>query len=227
MNRLYLVRHGENLANLTKELSHRLVDYPLTAKGVLQARQTAEYLAGKDIHQVYASPLKRALQTAEIIAARLSLEAVVMENWREIDVGDLEGRPVSPELWERFYQVLRAWFAGQHEVAFPGGEDYCSLWGRMRAGVEEIVRGRSGCNIVVVGHGGIFTLTLKDLCRNVDPEWLRRARSHNCAITEVLVRLREGQLEGELVNWASHSHLHGPAADLIPGDPTDDTFTSS
>ena len=41
INRIYLVRHGENRANLTKEFSYRLVDYPLTEKGILQAQQTA------------------------------------------------------------------------------------------------------------------------------------------------------------------------------------------
>jgi broad specificity phosphatase PhoE len=47
MTTLYLVRHGENLANITKEFSYRAVDYPLTPKGILQAEQTAEYFAAK------------------------------------------------------------------------------------------------------------------------------------------------------------------------------------
>ena len=37
-NRIYLVRHGENLANITKEFSHRRVDYPLTARGIKLVR---------------------------------------------------------------------------------------------------------------------------------------------------------------------------------------------
>ena len=41
MTHLYLIRHGENLANLTKEFSYLKVDYPLTPKGKLQAAQTA------------------------------------------------------------------------------------------------------------------------------------------------------------------------------------------
>lgn len=40
MNIIYLVRHGENKANLTKEFSYKKVDYPLTPKGVIQAQQT-------------------------------------------------------------------------------------------------------------------------------------------------------------------------------------------
>jgi len=60
-NRLYLVRHGENLANLTKEFSYRQVDYSLTPKRVLQAQQTAACFTDKNIHEIYASPLKRAV----------------------------------------------------------------------------------------------------------------------------------------------------------------------
>ena len=44
---------GENLANLTREFSHRLVDYPLTEKGVLQAEQTAEHLKNKGISAIF------------------------------------------------------------------------------------------------------------------------------------------------------------------------------
>ena len=60
MNTLYLIRHGENPANITKEFSHRLVDYSLTPKGVLQAQQTGEYFKNKQIDAIYCSPLKRA-----------------------------------------------------------------------------------------------------------------------------------------------------------------------
>ena len=71
MNRLFLVRHGENVANLTKEFSYRLVDRSLTDKGVEQARQTAVYFQDKSIHAVYTSPLKRAAETAARMGGRL------------------------------------------------------------------------------------------------------------------------------------------------------------
>ena len=62
MNTIYLVRHGENRANLTKEFSYKVVDYSLTPKGALQAQQTAQFFQDKQIHEVYTSPLKRAPQ---------------------------------------------------------------------------------------------------------------------------------------------------------------------
>ena len=60
MTHLYLIRHGENLANLTKEFSYRKVDYSLTPKGKLQAEQTARTLQDRGIAAVYSSPLRRA-----------------------------------------------------------------------------------------------------------------------------------------------------------------------
>lgn len=99
MNYLYWVRHGENPANIAKQFSCRLVDYPLTPKGVLQAQQTADYFRDKAIHEVYASPLKRAVQTAEIIAAPLELAVHTVEHFREVNVGTLESQPPTAEVW--------------------------------------------------------------------------------------------------------------------------------
>jgi broad specificity phosphatase PhoE len=219
MNHIYLIRHGENLANLTGEFSSRRVDYSLTPKGILQAQQTAEHLAGCSIHAIYSSPLKRARETAEIIAVRLGLPAVVMENFREIDVGDMEGQPPTAEAWALHNRILEGWLRGQVDRAFPNGDNYVALCSRMRAGMEQIVAGRDGQSLIVVAHGGILTLTLPDLCRDIDPEWLLRKANHNCSITEVLVSWHDGRLEGELLTWASYAHLSGTAADLVPGVP--------
>lgn len=219
MNRLYLVRHGENKANLTKEFSYKLVDYSLTDKGVEQAKQTATYFADKHIQEIYASPLKRAIETAEIIAAQVALPVVVMENLREVNVGALEGQPVSAENWAVYQQIFDDWFEGKLTTRFPEGEDYDTLWARMQAGLKQIVARKANKNIVVVGHGGIFTVTLKDLCPNVDPNALRQGPNHNCSITEIMTMLRGERLEAELIFWASYAHLHGTAADLVAGTP--------
>lgn len=218
-NRLYLVRHGENRANLTKEFSHRLVDYPLTPKGVLQAQQTAKYFIDKDIHEIYSSPLKRARQTAEIIAVELKLPVTVMESLREINVGDLESKPPTAENWSFFFRVVKSWFSGTYDVGFPGGEDYHGLWRRMRSGIEQIVANKTGRNIVIVGHGGAFIVMTRELCLESDMGRLRGGENHNCSITQIAAALREGRLVGQLIDWASHAHLTGAAAELVPGTP--------
>jgi broad specificity phosphatase PhoE len=218
-NRLYLVRHGENVANLTKEFSYRQVDYSLTAKGVLQAQQTAAYFTDKNIHEIYASPLKRAVETADILARVLHVPVVMLEHFREVNVGTLEGQPVKAEHWDLYHRIFADWFAGKGATTFPGGESYDMLWARMRAGLQRVLAYKAGHNMIIVGHGGLFTATLQDMCPGSDVAWLRQRPNHNGSITEILAVWRDRTVEGELVHWASSAHLHGEAADVVPGVP--------
>lgn len=112
MTRFYLVRHGENPANITKEFSHRKVDYPLTDKGQLQAYQTGEYFLSKNIDAIYSSPLKRAIESAEIISKILHLKFEIIENFREVNVGLLEELPVSEENWKLHNEIIMSWIRG-------------------------------------------------------------------------------------------------------------------
>lgn len=219
MNKLFLVRHGENPANLTKELSCRKVDYPLTTKGRLQAEQTAVYFRDKNIHEIYTSPLNRADETAQIIATELCLKVHVMENFRELDVGDLEEYTNLEHAWRIHFSVIKSWADGSPNTRFPGGENYYMARERMREGVERILECKTGCNIIIVGHGGIFSATAKDLCPELDIEMLRKRENHNCSISELDMQLRDGHWFGELVRWADFSHLHGEAAELVSGLP--------
>jgi broad specificity phosphatase PhoE len=219
VNRLYLVRHGENRANLTKEFSCRRVDYSLTAKGVLQAEQTADHFRDKQIDEIFSSPLKRAQETAQILAARLGLAVTVVEGLREIDVGDLEDQPASAELWAFHNRIVDAWFSGQPEVAFPGGENYVTLRDRVRAALQQIVDGKDGRNLIIVGHGGSLSAAIRELCPTLDAGRFRHRPTHNCSITELAVEQRNGRLQGELIAWAGYTHLHGAAAELVPGTP--------
>ena len=221
-NHLYLLRHGENLANITKEFSSRLVDHPLTEKGVLQAQQTAAFFSRQHIQAVYSSPLKRAAQTATIIADRFGLKVELMEAFREIEVGALEGRPATAADWALHSRIVNDWYNGRHQVAFPAGENYEELWTRVKQGFLAATAGRSDEQILVVGHGGIQTVMLKDLCPALDVAWLRTTHWDNCAFAEIdLTHGPNDQLEGSLLSWNNHAHLQGRAADLVPGVPQD------
>jgi probable phosphoglycerate mutase len=219
MNRIFLVRHGENTANLTKELSHRKVDYSLTAKGVLQAQQTGAYFKDKHIDAIYTSPLKRSFETAAIIGVTIGLEPIVMEEFREVNVGRLEGMPPVAETWAEHDRIVRAWFDGQPELMFPEGENYHTLVARMRSGMEIVLKECDEHNIIIVGHGGIFTFTMTDLCRDVDLLALIRQPSDNCSITELDMERVGDRLEGTLRRWAWSGHLSGAAADFVAGHP--------
>jgi broad specificity phosphatase PhoE len=214
VNTLYFVRHGENRANLTREFSHRKIDYPLTERGIEQARQTAGYFRDKRITAVYASPLRRAAQTAQILAAPLGLDVTLVEEFREINVGDLEGQPPSDANWALHDQIYEDWFAGRAEARFPGGEDHPTLLARMATGLREVTRGRSGEWLVVVAHGGILVATVNALCANFRVESIADARGAarvpNCAITEFAIETPsdpDALPRLMLRHWASCEHL--------------------
>ena len=166
---VWYIRHGENPANLTGELSCRRVDYPLTDHGVEQARALAGLLSREPAPAaIYASPLRRAAQTAQILATRLGLPVCTLEGLRELDVGDLEGRS-DEQAWELYLEVAYAWQAGDHDRAYPGGEDFRHVLARLRAALTRALDHPPGSRVLMVAHDGLIRASLPALCPGAAP----------------------------------------------------------
>lgn len=207
MNTVFFVRHGENWANITREFSCQKVDYSLTAKGIQQAQQTATHLDGLSIDEIYCSPLKRAVETAWIIASVLQLPVTPLEQFREINVGELEDRPPSSENWRLHDDIVVAWRQGKTDIAFPEGENYIQLLQRMRMGLCKIGMGKSEKKILIVGHAGIFSTTIQDICPHIINDELINMPVENCSITEIEIEIRQNKPIGKLITWANITHL--------------------
>ncbi|HEY0755167.1 MAG TPA: histidine phosphatase family protein [Ktedonobacteraceae bacterium] len=215
-NTFYLVRHGENPANLTKEFSYKLVDYPLTAKGVLQAEQTAAFFQSSlpPLTVAYASPLRRARETGEIIAHAQQLPVTVLEEFREINVGEMEQRPPTEENWREHDQIIGQWFKGQPAISFPGGENFLQLLERARRGLLEAAHGRDRKHILIAAHGGVLAALVYAFCPR--EHHLITHIIDNCAITQIkLETSSDAIIDGTLLSWASVAHLSGQAAQLV------------
>ena len=87
----YIFRHGETDYNKEKRWQGCGIDIPLNQTGILQAQELAKHLEGKDIEHIYSSNLKRALQTAQIVAERLKIGVDVIPDLREGCFGKVEG----------------------------------------------------------------------------------------------------------------------------------------
>lgn len=212
MNIVHFVRHGENPANLTREFSHRVVDYPLTERGVAQARATARHFRGSHIAAIYASPLLRAQQTAEIISEALALPVQIIEAFREVNVGRLELLPPCEEHWALHDRIFADWLSGQSSSCFPDGEDHTALVRRMQSGLVEALRDRDEQEIIIVAHGGILAATVGTFCHNAQtfPTALgQMPLIPNCAITRLRLEARDGVARGALDTWAECAHLDG------------------
>lgn len=161
--RVLVARHGEAEYESTTVTDD---GGSLTARGREQARALAEELRGERIARVWCSPLSRAVQTAEIVAAALStgggrVDVVVREGLREYGVGSLAGTHADER--EALEPVFAAWAAGDDDAAIPGGERVGDIVARMAAVLEEVADQHPGEAVLVVGHGGAILAALPEL----------------------------------------------------------------
>ncbi len=166
--KLFLIRHGENQANLDRVFSYKTVDFSLTSKGVKQAKYLAEWIAYKQVVKVYSSPLKRARETSQIVTEFLRIpQAVVLEELRELNVGMLEGKSDAAS-WKLHDSIIQSWIEGKAEVSFDSGENHINLIKRLKCALDCILTDNLHLedeqSIAVVAHGGLFTYGLPWLC---------------------------------------------------------------
>ncbi len=148
------VRHGETEWNSRGRQQGHL-DSPLTENGIRQVQQLALGLAKKKIAVLFSSDLGRALQTAEIIASRLSLIIRTDARLRERHLGILQG--LTRIEFEAQYPVEAARFDSRDpDYVLPGGESLRECFDRSVACAEEIARDHAGQSVLIVAHGGVL-----------------------------------------------------------------------
>jgi len=160
-----IARHGETDWN-REERYQGQADPPLNEAGRAQAAELAEKLDADAIDAVYASDLRRASETAEIVGARLGLPVEEELGLREIDVGswqgltkaEIDGRPWDGETYdqhsERVLRALRA-IAARH----PHARVLVVSHGGSLRRVQQVVLGEP---LPVVAHCSVWTCSLED-----------------------------------------------------------------
>ena len=161
----YLVRHGQTDWNRAGKIQGT-TDIPLNETGRKQAEQLATvlkersgYPAKTRIDAVYASPLARAFQTAEILAKEEKLPLRRLTGLRERDFGCWEGKSwqqVEAEYPDEFHL-----WREQPMVGIPsGGESRKSCEARSERAIRQILEETAG-DAVIVAHGGILVFLMK------------------------------------------------------------------
>jgi broad specificity phosphatase PhoE len=198
---IMLLRHGESEGNAAGRMQGRR-DYPLTALGREQAAFAGEFLAtqGHPFAAVYASPLKRAFETATIVAGRgVRPEPVIEEDLPEIGAGSLEGLN-EPEIRELHPEFMSRPLTETGDFSSYGGESYVDVQARVRrvlTRLEERHRG-PGERVLLVGHGGFhYQLAKTLLCEPVPRVCI--LKMGNCTVSLLRMRERRGLYLGELV----------------------------
>ena len=176
MSRLILIRHAEPVED-ARGLCYGSLDFGLSPAG----RAHAERLAVAGCDAVYASPRRRALETAAPLAAAHGLGVLVDDDLREIDFGDFEGRRYE-EIEEAEPELYRAWMESPTTVRFPNGECYADVRARALAAFERI-RAAHACAVVVT-HGGVIRAGLAAWLGMPDEAIFRLAQDY-CGVSVV------------------------------------------
>jgi broad specificity phosphatase PhoE len=147
---ILLARHGETDWNREGRFQGH-ADPPLNELGRTQAVALGVELSGVELAAIYSSPLRRALETAELIGAPRGVEPIAVEALREIDVGSWQGL-TRAEIEACFPEQFTRWL--DYDQGWEDGERYDELGRRVVAALLELAAAHDGERILVVTHGG-------------------------------------------------------------------------
>jgi broad specificity phosphatase PhoE len=147
---IFLARHGESDWNVEKRFQGH-TDRPLTERGREQAYALADLVAGEKIDAIYTSPLSRAQETAEIVAARAGLEPVALPELREVDTGSWSGLSRA-DVEARFPEGFARWRSGAS--GWEDGETYEEMAERVIGALGTVAEAHPDGRVLVISHGG-------------------------------------------------------------------------
>ena len=158
---IHLARHGQTAYNREGRFQGHL-PVPLNATGREQARALAEVAAGVQLTSLWCSPLHRARETADIVAARIGLTPQEDARFAETDTGDWTDRSFAeiqaedPESFARFER-------SDPTFRYPGGESFAEQSARVQAALLDLYAQPDQLPALVVCHRGVIRLALAAL----------------------------------------------------------------
>lgn len=200
---MFLVRHGATDHNLRRPtvLQGSGIDGPLAAVGREQAAMAAKFLRRYRFDAVYASPMRRAKETAEIIAAPHELPITAVPQILEADVGrwlGLDWDTIAAEEPEAY----RLHLEDPSVHAYPEGESATDVQNRTVPALLDLMQANLGRRILVVAHNIVNRVMVAHLS-HIPLRHMRAIRQDNCAVN--LIRHRGD--EAELITANSTFHL--------------------
>src|SRR6202022_1141656 len=170
VTRVFMVRHGATVLSAEDRFAGA-TDVVLSDEGREQTRRLADRLSHEKITAVYASPLGRTVETAQILAAPHGLEVQTRDGFREINHGRWE-QMTRREVEKRFPEEAAEWEKDPYTFAPLGGESGLAVTARALPALIELVREYPGKNILIVSHKATIRLLLSSLL-GFDPRGYR------------------------------------------------------
>jgi broad specificity phosphatase PhoE len=177
--RLILIRHGITDWNIQKRYQGQ-TDIPLNEQGKEQARQAAAELASTPIDTFYASDLKRALETAQIIAKDRNLEIKTNPKLRETHFGVWEGLTIA-DIKVKYPDLLEKANSDPFNTIFPTGESRGQMFARVGNELKEIAKAHPGETVAIASHEGSISAGICGLLNQSFIEMRPKYRLDNAA----------------------------------------------
>lgn len=156
MGTLHFLRHGEH-GLLGRVLAGRMPGVGVTERGRAEIASQSERLAKEKIAAIYASPLQRTRETAEILAARLGLPVEFRDDLLELDFGEWTGATFDAIRADPRWQ---AWSTQRSLASIPGGESMRAVQQRIVAAIVELNERHLHETVVLVTHGDVIRAAL-------------------------------------------------------------------
>lgn len=211
---MLLIRHGATANNdaVPPRLQGAGSDPPLSEKGMVQARRLADFLARWPIRAVYASPLRRAAETAQHIAEVHWRTVELVDDLREIDCGRWEGMTWN-DVERQWPEYFRRFSEDPEHVAYLDGENLTDVARRVVPALNRLAAENRGRMIAVVAHNMVNRCFLAHHLGVALTDY-RRIVQENGGIN--LIRFADGTVRIVSINSLWHLADHygfGPKSD--------------
>ena len=179
MTEFILARHGETTWNVEKVFRGR-ADVALNEVGIRQAELLGKYLSSWKLEAIYSSPLRRALDTANIVATHQQAAVCVAEDLVDFDYGEWQSLP-EQEAKRLYPALITEWHNNPHKIRMPGGEGLKDVRRRAVELVDGILSRHRG-NVLLVSHRVVLKVLICHLL-GLDNSHFWNIRQDVCGIT--------------------------------------------
>jgi broad specificity phosphatase PhoE len=159
-------------------------DVGLGARGGRQAAAVARALAAMRPDGLVCSAMRRARETADLVAEACGLVARLEPELHERKMGPLSGVPRDEGL-AAYVEARSRWIAGQLEYTHEGGESYAEIRARVGPVFERLAREWRGRTVVIVAHGVVIRVLLTSLLQGYSPRDFDRIAIDNAALNDL------------------------------------------
>jgi broad specificity phosphatase PhoE len=180
--KLLFARHGQTEWNADRRFQGH-TDVSLSDRGRAQAHALGRALRGRRVSAAYVSPMRRAVETAEIALADAGIPFTPVEELRELSLGAWEGCTVD-EIRQQDGDPYAAWLRAPLDCPPPDAEPLPDVRDRVLAAVERVASVHADGDALLIAHGGVISVYACHLL-GCSFNHLWRLRVDNCSLTIV------------------------------------------